>query len=219
LNKVKNGADLFVSMDNCYLRWFNEVTGLDVFQRRAYNGSGLIEIEGNKIESHAKYEYICDNVDGEIITKNQNGNPVFVCHKLGNGRVYSYLAPLEFLCMSDGNFTKTNNYCVYKYLRDNMKNDKVAKCNRSEVGLTEHILNNNERILVLINYTSEKTFSQQTFYFLCICHIGALVLGDITIFCASGAKMSFACCHFMERRVKIGDMTLWFYEVYFIKNQ
>ena len=157
LNKVKNGADLFVSMDNCYLRWFNEVTGLDVFQRRAYNGSGLIEIEGNKIESHAKYEYICDNVDGEIIAENQNGNPVFVCHKLGNGRVYSYLAPLELSCMIDSNFVKTNSYCIYKYLRDNINTKKVAKCKHPEVGLTEHILNENERILVLINYTPKKT--------------------------------------------------------------
>ena len=75
------------------------------------------------------------------------------------------------------------------------------------------------RICLYESVSGEETLSQQTFYFLCICHIGALVLGDITIFCASGAKMSFACCHFMERRVKIGDMTLWFYEVYFIKNQ
>ncbi len=156
LDKVKNGADLFISMDNCYLRWFPEVTGLDVYQRKGFCGNNNIELFGEKVSSYAKYEYICDNVDGEVIAENENGNPVFVCHKLGKGRVYSFLAPFETSAMRQPEILSTNAYYVYKVLKDRMTTSKVSQCLHSQVGLTEHILSENERVLVLINYSPQK---------------------------------------------------------------
>jgi endo-1,4-beta-mannosidase len=154
--KVKNGASVFISMDNCYLRWFDKVTGLNVYQRKSYSGNGMIDLNGEKIRSFAKYEYICDSIDGEVLAHNENGNPVFVRHKLGKGYVYSFLAPFETAAISVSDICDTNAYKIYEYLRDNVSSTKVAKCRHSQVGITEHILNENERILVLINYSPDK---------------------------------------------------------------
>ncbi|MBR6765586.1 MAG: cellulase family glycosylhydrolase [Clostridia bacterium] len=155
LEKVRNGADLFISMDNCYLRWFEEVTGLNVYQRTEHKGNGEITLYGEKVRSFAKYEYICDSIDGEVIAALENSAPAFIRHRLGNGNVYSFLAPYEKGAMSYSDVTESNTYYVYRYLRDNVKTKKVAKCLNSQVGLTEHILNEEERVLVLINYSCE----------------------------------------------------------------
>ena len=156
IEKVKSGSDLFISMENCYLRWFPEITGIDVYQRRAYNDDQTIEISGKKLNSYAIYEYICDNIDGEDIAKNAHGNPVFVCHKLGKGRVYSFLAPFENKAMAQAGVCSSNEYLIYKYLKDRINSGKVASCDNSQIGLTEHILSDNERVLVAINYCSDK---------------------------------------------------------------
>ena len=156
IEKVRKGADLFISMGNCYLRWFPEITGLNVYQRKAYSGDRTIELSGKKIDSYAIHEYICDNIDGEVIAENANGNPVFVCHKLGKGRVYSYLAPFENKAMEQNDVCSTNEYLVYKYLKDRIKSGKVASCDNSQIGLTEHILSDKKRVLVTINYSCQQ---------------------------------------------------------------
>ncbi len=155
LEKVKNGADLYISMENCYLRWFPEVTGLNVAQRKAYTGSGEISLLGKTVKTFANYEYICDSIDGEVIAQNENGNPVFVCHKYGNGRVFSLLAPFENRTMRSSGICDSNEYLIYKYLRENVKTAKIAKCDNKYVGLTEHIEDENTRILVAVNFNTE----------------------------------------------------------------
>ncbi len=151
LEKVKNGADLYISMENCYLRWFPEVTGLNVAQRRAYTGNGEITLLGEKVQTYANYEYICDSIDGEVIAANENGNPVFVCHKYGNGRVYSLLAPFENRTMRSAGICDTNEYLIYRYLRKNVKTQKIADRDNKYVSVTEHIIDNSTRVAVAVN--------------------------------------------------------------------
>ena len=74
---------------------------------------------------------------------------------LASGKKSNYYVNMK-RAITEPEILSTNAYYVYKVLKERMTTSKVSQCLHSQVGLTEHILSENERVLVLINYSPQK---------------------------------------------------------------
>lgn len=90
----------------------------------------------------------------EVLARDEDGNPVCVIQRHGNGVVVLLTAAVEMqLAHKHGRIMEEPGYYrIYQYLRHFIPDRKIAKIDNVNVGLTEHIVDENRRILVLINY-------------------------------------------------------------------
>ena len=93
--------------------------------------------------------------NAKVLAVNEDGNPVFGVNEYGKGKVYFISCALENYASTTPGFTDGENaedyYRIYKAM--NLRNpQKIATRDVHTVGLTEHIIDDNSRYLVLINY-------------------------------------------------------------------
>ena len=89
----------------------------------------------------------------------ENGEGVFFKNKLGSGTVYFLTLPLEkYLGEKQGAFFKDNlpDYSViYRELANNAKFERTADCDNKYIRFTEHIIDENSRYVLAINYNNK----------------------------------------------------------------
>ncbi len=169
LGRVKNGATLYISVGNGLLRSFNDITGLQVQTREMNTGKDLVTIKGVnasdqiKIQMPPSFKLNLKVVTAQVLGTDQNGNPAFTVSNYGKGKVYFLNYPIEKSLFNEvGAFNKKDAvpYCqIYKQIRENIPSEKVVMGNNPMIGLTEHIVDENTRVVVAINYepVSSKT--------------------------------------------------------------
>lgn len=147
LDKVRRGAVLYLSVGEEFIRFFPELTGIDVIRRQRGEGAQSVLLDGESLPMPAPYRYQIGKIDGETVFSFEDGSPAMVRHSYGEGKVYCLLAPLEENLIS-------RPYCsgyekVYKKVMEQVPCQKVLSCD----GLitTEHILSVHKRIAVLLN--------------------------------------------------------------------
>jgi hypothetical protein len=163
LEKVKKGAVLYISADNTLLSSFREFSGVKVVTRYKYTTNDkVILTNGDDIVTlMLKGTYKCnlEVTNAEIIGIDQDGNPAFTCAKYGKGKVFFLNYPLEtYLSNQPGVFHEysANPYWViYRYLKNSIPSDKFVTKNMPNIGITEHKLDENSRIVAVINYEPE----------------------------------------------------------------
>jgi len=163
LERVKAGATLYVSFDDCILSSFKEVFGLEIQTREKRSDDLTINMTGLAgapvINTKAAFRLNLTPVNAEILGVEPDGNPVFTCAEYGKGRVYLLTASLEInLCNEPGAFQadSTRPYWeIYRHIAAPALKQRILTKDASHVGITEHPVDEQERIAVLINYHSE----------------------------------------------------------------
>ncbi len=163
--KITNGADVYLSLNDAILSPFKEPFGLEVQTREKRTTPAEFEItlpDGKgtfsyQASSPAKYTLVASGA--EILGCETDGNPAFTSHIWGKGRVIFLTVPIEqHLSNTPGGFTGPDAqpfWPIYRWLAANrrpMTSRMVSKDNPL-IGITEHLLSDSKRIIVLINYS------------------------------------------------------------------
>ncbi|MBU4286024.1 MAG: beta-mannanase [Kiritimatiellae bacterium] len=161
LERVKAGATLYVSLDDCILSAFKEVFGLEIQTRERRSDALTIRmtaLAGAPVfNTTAAFRLNLAPLNAEILGTEPDGNPAFTCTEYGKGRVYLLTASLEMnLCNVPGVFHADKAqpfWDIYRYIAAPALKQRVLMKDSGQVGITEHPLNAQQRIAVLINYS------------------------------------------------------------------
>jgi hypothetical protein len=158
LEAVKAGATLYLSHDDCLLSPFTEPFGIEVQTRQRRNGLALITIEGTDavFQVASRVRLTLKPLQAQVLGRETDGSPVFTCSRYGLGRIFFLGVPLETaLANQPGAFLDPlqNPYWkIYQALGAQIHTGRIARVVEANLGLTEHPLNEGQRILVLIQY-------------------------------------------------------------------
>jgi endo-1,4-beta-mannosidase len=163
LEKVKKGAVLYISANNALLSSFHELTGVKVMTRykSPTNDKVILANREDMVTLILKGTYKCnlEVTHAQIIGIDQDGNPAFTCAQYGKGKVFFLNYPLEtYLSTQPGVFHENNAnpyWLIYQYLKNNIPSDKLVTKDKPNIGITEHKLDENSRIIAVINYEPE----------------------------------------------------------------
>ena len=159
LEKVRAGADLYVSTDNGYFSPFNKPFGLEVAGNAVRTGNASFNsqtMSGNlKFAMPAPLRLDLKPTTAKVIAAEDDGNPVFTVNNYGSGKIYLLTFPLENnMSKTPGSFNKNQPeiFKIYQHIAAEVLANRVAKDNDSFVLTTEHDLNQRQKIVVMVNY-------------------------------------------------------------------
>ncbi len=159
IERVKNGATLYMSLDDCLLSPFDKITGMQVQTRCRSLEDDTVDIDGVKLTVRAPISISSVSTGAEVLAANDKGEPVFSKYKLGKGTVYCLYYPIEYIAatqpqVTDGKHAQPFEE-IYRKL-DVRSSERIADADTPTVGMTEHIVDENERLLVAVNYMPEE---------------------------------------------------------------
>ena len=159
LQKVEEGAVLYMCADEGLLRQIPQITGVDIEYREGVNAVKTLNMQGLSLPIHTTYFYKPESYMAEVVGTDENGVPVFFKHSYGKGFVYFLTLPLEaYLTNKSGAFFKKDapDYsCIYRELAQTAKIKRVCDSDNKFVRLTEHTIDENSLYVVAINYNNK----------------------------------------------------------------
>ena len=127
LERVKEGATLYLSIGSAQFRWFDKLSGMDIAYREGSDVSETIFINDTKLTVKPDFKYIPENVSSKIIAKSDDGRAVYVRNNYGKGYIYASTMPVEkFLGKQNCVFNSESaqNFSQWYKCLKNEKNDK-----------------------------------------------------------------------------------------------
>ena len=142
MEKVRDGAVLYVSMDYCAVTNFTELFGVEVSGREMRSAPAIVELDGEKFTIPAEVKTYLNVLSGEVLAREADGNPVFVRNKFGKGWCYLLTVPMEKAAGNiPGAFHKPEQPAWRKFyapLAEHVKSRRRITCENPLVTLTEH---------------------------------------------------------------------------------
>jgi beta-galactosidase len=162
LEKVKDGAILYLSLDVTFLPTLNDPLGIEIrtnIKRRGpISFNSLIGKDSLNFSAPSERKYTIDAKNSKVIARESDGNPVLIESKYGKGEIFLLTFPLENnLSNITGAFDKNAPayYKIYKEVAKTLIDERILTQDNQYVGVTEHTLNNDEKVVVMINYNSD----------------------------------------------------------------
>lgn len=148
LDKVSNGAVLYISYNDWLISGFRSITGNELIAHS--KGGAVTEADG--LSYPLEDRLIIEAKESSVIIRDTEGYPLYTVHNYGKGKVYFLAAPLELnYCNSRGGFSEK--YCeIYKMFSEE-KINKAVKKSQAVIGITEHPVKDG-KIIIAINYSS-----------------------------------------------------------------
>ena len=160
LKKVENGACLYLSIGEGLFRGLPELTGMTIAYREKVTKPEVITMGKTKLTLKADYKFAVEACDAEVLATGEDGRPVYVKHKYGNGYIYFSTVPIEKCLIENSKAFNSNNgdnYSVwYKPLYDLVKSNHAVNIDSKVLRVTEHPINENSRTVVAINYSYDE---------------------------------------------------------------
>ncbi len=164
LEKVKAGATLYLSLHDGFLTKFEEVTGVEIQTRARSNGAMDMVAHGLPGEpelairdSQATCEFAMKTTRATVLAADRRGNPVFTCAPYGKGRVFLLAHPLETMLIHTPGVLLDESappfWKIYQHMARDLAVRRVLGKTSPHVGVTEHPLEDGQRVAVVINYS------------------------------------------------------------------
>jgi len=158
LNKVKDGALLYISMDDTYFTGMEYFTGLRVVTREGIQNNMDFTFKGTAMSLSSTSHFVFKNIGANILSADQKGNPVFTKFQYGKGIVYLLTAPLESSLAGKAGCFKlgaTPFWKIYDEIGKSSRKNHILSKKNPLLGITEHHIDDNKIIAILINYSPE----------------------------------------------------------------
>jgi len=136
IEKVKNGATLYISNDECILSEFNALTGLTVQNSR--QNKRIFKANG-----------------AEVLETDADGLPVFTKFSYGKGTVYYLDYPIESMLLSEPGAFEDSRHEVYHEIFKSQYDSHILCCENKNIGVTQHF-GKEKSYVVLVNYSGER---------------------------------------------------------------
>ncbi len=95
LERVRNGATLYLSVNNGMPAKFRQVFDCDVIDREARIAPVRVSLDGSVFSIQAPYKMILKPIGCEVLAVEDDGNPVMIRSRYGKGEVVLLTLPLE----------------------------------------------------------------------------------------------------------------------------
>ena len=95
LSRVRNGATLYLSLDNCVIEGFEALTGMRVTDSFEPGVTTSFEYKGEIYPVRVKRTFLLESVGADVLATDDRGNPVLSEFAYGKGRVILLNYPLE----------------------------------------------------------------------------------------------------------------------------
>ena len=160
LDKVREGAVLYLSCDSAVIFPFNEYAGFEIQTRQKYKGSDTVTLQTPAgpvaMELKGEYKLNLKRTTGTVLATDQHGQPAFTRARYGKGEVFFLNYPLEkYLFDRPGAFHDPGEppySAIYRAVAGAIDSGKAASCDTSPLCLTEHIRGDGSRTVVVINH-------------------------------------------------------------------
>lgn len=157
IERVKRGATLYMSIENALLSPFGDITGLKVITRSRRTSADKVTLpSGETLDFDSLFKLDIESCGARVILSADDGTPALTEYPLGKGRVVFCAAPIELRMGTEAGLASGKNarpyYKLYE-LAGLKSSEKIAASSLPTVCVTEHIVSDNERILVVINYS------------------------------------------------------------------
>jgi beta-galactosidase len=166
LDRVNEGATLYISLDFAYMPTLTSPVGFEIksnIQRRGVlTFVSKIGHDSLNFETSAERKLNIDPLKCTVLAKEPDGNPAFIMSQYGKGKIYLLTFPLETnLATTTGAFDKRGPaWCnIYKLVARDVIDERIFAQDNPYVGVTEHNISDNEKVIVLINYNYEDASS------------------------------------------------------------
>lgn len=159
LKRVENGATLYMSLNDSLLSPFVELTGIKVKTRARRLADDTVTLGKDKFVLGSSHKIVYENVRANVIAEDQDGRPAFTVADYGKGKIYFLAYPIELIASCNSGEvcgeTARPYYRFYEQLGLRSA-EKTAVSNSPYVCVTEHIVNDGERLLAVLNYSPEQ---------------------------------------------------------------
>ncbi len=164
LARVEAGAALYVSLDDGLPDGFEALTGLEPQTRERRGAPGDITIEGigGRLILPARSPFKVDlrATRATVLGREADGNPAFTVAPVGRGKVYFLSVPLEkTLTQTPGAFHAESAppcWRIYRHMAEAFLKRRALSKTHPMVGLTEHPLDAQTRIAIILNYSPNR---------------------------------------------------------------
>ena len=155
IERVKQGATLYMSWQDALLSPFEEYTGVRSEYLVSVPRADAVVMDGERVTLSGPTTMKLEMAGAEVLLSTENGEPALVKHKLGKGTVYYLNYPIEKTAGATSGVSETATYKIYEKL--DVRNPlRIAAKTDSHTGLTEHLIDDGRRLLVLINYEAKE---------------------------------------------------------------
>jgi endo-1,4-beta-mannosidase len=162
LQAVNDGAILYLSHQDGLLSPFNKPFGLEIQTRERSSGPTIFICDG--VDSPFSIQSLIHlNIQAgsaQVLAWEENGNPVFTCSDYGKGKAYFLSVPIElFLANFPGGFHTVDAqpyWQIYRTFLPIKQLDRIITKDQSQIGITEHPVTDDQRIVVVINYSPDR---------------------------------------------------------------
>jgi hypothetical protein len=163
LERVKAGATLYISHDNGMLSPLTEPCGFEVLTRARRAGPAQVTFEGLPgqpvLTTQGPFDLQLAPTRAEVLARDAQGNPMFTRARYGQGTIYFLSFPMEReLTQTPGSFhapAAPPCWQVYQHIAQPVIDARMATKDHPQVGITEHALDDDTRVVVLINYSPQ----------------------------------------------------------------
>ena len=164
LRKVENGAVLYISLNSGLISPFNAFSGVRVVSREKKDVTETIAFDDGisraEIPFYRAFKLKMEAEGADVLARDAEGDPIYTSYAYGKGKVFFLAAPLEdSLTRVSRAFEENSLYpLLYAPLKQALSQSmpvatqKAASVQNHNIGVTEHVLAENRRLLVLINY-------------------------------------------------------------------
>ena len=162
LQKVKDGATLYISLDDAYLPSLNEPLGIEVATNTKRRGNLQFKSswggEGVSFTTSAERKLTINPKGAKVLATEEDGTPVLLETMLGKGKIYLLTFPLEAnVTTTAGAFDKGAPLykSIYKHIASPLISQRILTQPSSMIATTEHSLSATEKVVVLVNHSAE----------------------------------------------------------------
>lgn len=159
LDRVRGGATLYVSLDSAMPSGFEQLTGLEPQTQERRTQFGVVTLDGldgqPSIPCSGSHKVCYVPTRATVLGTEEDGNPAFTVADYGKGKVFFLSVPIETtLSNTPGGFHSDSAlpcWQVYRHVAQGHLGSRVAAKTHPMLALTEHELDSNTRVLVLVN--------------------------------------------------------------------
>lgn len=159
LEKVANGAVLYLSLDRALIRGLPDFTGVNIAYREEVAEVRRIDFGGITLPIFTDKLLTVESADAEILATDKDAGGVFFKHKYGKGWVYLLTMPLEmYLATRRGAFFKENEPkydLIYREIAKTAGVKRIMDSDSPFVRFTEHPISESECYVMAINYSND----------------------------------------------------------------
>lgn len=155
--KVYDGATLYISINNAVISEFEALAGLRINDSKTTYVSGTFDFLGETMSYGKSRHYEMAETTATVLSRDENARPMVSVNRYGKGKVYFVNFPMESMLLDTPNMHTTSYYKIYrKVFEEELQGHIIDSCSEC-IGITEHIVNENEAYIVLVNYSGHQS--------------------------------------------------------------